>query len=98
ENKDTSESEKEILQGIVNFGTLTVKQVMRLRSEIVYADISQDFFSVLDLVRRSGFSRIPVCRNSPDRIEGVLYIKDLLPFLDENASFPWQKLIRPRSE
>lgn len=95
ENKDTSESEKEILQGIVNFGTLTVKQVMRLRSEIVYADISQDFFSVLDLVRRSGFSRIPVCRNSPDRIEGVLYIKDLLPFLDENASFPWQKLIRP---
>jgi gliding motility-associated protein GldE len=94
-SKETSESEKEILQGIVNFGSLTVKQVMRLRSEISYAEISLNFEALLDLVKRSGYSRIPVCRNGLDRIEGVLYIKDLLPFLHENAAFPWQKLIRP---
>lgn len=94
-NQDTSESEKEILQGIVNFGSLTVKQVMRLRPDISYADLSMDFRALLDYVRRSGYSRIPVCRNNLDRIEGVLYIKDLLPFLKEGSAFQWQKLIRP---
>ena len=93
-NKETSEKEKEILQGIVNFRTLTVKQVMRVRSEISYADISLDFAALLELVKRSGYSRIPVGRTSLDRIEGVLYIKDLLPFLNESQAFPWQKLIR----
>jgi CBS domain containing-hemolysin-like protein len=95
ENKETSETEKEILQGIVNFGTLTVKQVMRLRSDISYADITLDFSALLELVKRSGYSRIPVCRTTLDRIEGVLYIKDLLPFLNEGHTFSWQKLIRP---
>lgn len=92
---ETSESEKDILQGIVNFGSLTVKQVMRLRSEISQADFSINFVALLDLVRKSGYSRIPVSKNNLDRIEGVLYIKDLLPFLNEGPAFPWQKLIRP---
>lgn len=91
---ETSEREKEILQGIVNFGTLTVKQVMRGRSDISFADITLNFESLLELVKRSGYSRIPVCRNNLDRIEGVVYIKDLLPFLNEGPSFTWQKLIR----
>jgi gliding motility-associated protein GldE len=95
ENKETSESEKEILQGIVNFGSLTVKQVMRLRSDISFADISLNYFDLLKLVQKSGYSRIPVCKNNLDRIEGVLYIKDLLPFLNEGATFSWQKLMRP---
>ncbi len=94
-SKDTSDREREILQGIVNFGTLTVRQVMRLRSEITYADASMDFAALLELVKKAGFSRIPVGRNNLDRIEGVLYIKDLLPYLDEGAAFAWQKLIRP---
>ncbi|MEX2234497.1 MAG: gliding motility-associated protein GldE [Cyclobacteriaceae bacterium] len=94
-NNETSESEKDILQGIVNFGSLTVKQVMRLRSDISFADISANFIGLLEVVKRSGYSRIPVCRNNLDKIEGVLYIKDLLPFLSESPAFPWQKLIRP---
>jgi putative hemolysin len=94
-NNETSESEKDILQGIVNFGTLTVKQVMRVRNDISYADVSADFAGLLEVVKRSGYSRIPVCRNNLDRIEGVLYIKDLLPFLNESPTFAWQKLIRP---
>ncbi|HEX8041144.1 MAG TPA: gliding motility-associated protein GldE [Chryseosolibacter sp.] len=94
-NKETSESEKEILQGIVNFGTLTVKQVMRLKTDISFADISLNFRDLLEHVKKSGYSRIPVCRNTLDKVEGVLYVKDLLPFLNEDASYPWQKLIRP---
>lgn len=92
---ETSESEKEILQGIVNFGTLTVRQVMRLRSDISFTDASRNFHDLLEHVKKSGYSRIPVCSNTLDRIEGVLYIKDLLPYLDEGPAFPWQKLVRP---
>lgn len=88
-------SERDILQGIVNFGTLTVKQVMRARSEISYVDASLNFNAVLELVKKAGYSRIPVGRYNLDRIEGVLYIKDLLPFLDEGPNFPWQRLVRP---
>jgi len=91
---ETSDREREILQGIVNFGTLTVKQVMRPRNEISYLDASLNFTAVLELVKKSGYSRIPVGRYNLDRIEGVLYIKDLLPFLHEGPAFPWQRLIR----
>jgi gliding motility-associated protein GldE len=94
-NNQTSEDEKEILKGIVNFGTLTVRQVMRSRMDISAADIDLNFIELMDWVNKSGFSRIPVYRNTPDKIEGVLYIKDLLPFMDQEASFEWQKLLRP---
>lgn len=94
-DKNTTEREKEILEGIVNFGALAVREVMRHRGEISFADVSLDFHQLLDFVRRSGYSRIPACRSSLDKIEGVLYIKDLLPFLHEQANFQWQKLLRP---
>lgn len=94
-DKGTSESEKEILRGIVNFGTLTVKQVMRLRTDISFVDISVNYLQLMEIVKNSGYSRVPACRDSLDKIEGVLYIKDLLPFLNEDATFEWQKLIRP---
>jgi putative hemolysin len=94
-NNETTEDEKEILKGIVNFGTLTVKQVMRSRMDISAADIDLNFIELMEWVNKSGFSRIPVYRDTPDKIEGVLYIKDLLPFMDQDASFEWQKLLRP---
>ncbi|MEO5600816.1 MAG: gliding motility-associated protein GldE [Cyclobacteriaceae bacterium] len=94
-NKETSESEKEILQGIVNFGTLSIKQVMRLRADISFADVSLNYFQLMEVVKKSGYSRIPVCDKNLENIEGVLYIKDLLPFLLETESFSWQKLLRP---
>jgi putative hemolysin len=71
-----------------------VKQVMRSRSEISYTDISINFHQLIDFVRKSGYSRVPVCRDSPDKVEGIIYIKDLLPFLDEGPEFNWQKLLR----
>lgn len=92
---EPQEGEKEILAGIVNFGTLTVKQVMRPESEISHADVSLNFHHLLEFISKSGYSRIPVCRNTLDKVEGILYIKDILPFLDEHADFAWQKLLRP---
>ena len=91
---ETSEEEREILRGIVNFGTLSVRQVMRSRVDIFAADIDWDFHQLMNYINKSGFSRLPVYRESLDKIEGLLYIKDLLPYIDQDTSFAWQKLLR----
>jgi gliding motility-associated protein GldE len=95
DNPETSVDEREILRGIVNFGTLTVKQVMKSRLEISTADVELDFHELLELVKKSGYSRIPVYRGTIDQIEGILYTKDLLPYLTESRNFLWQRLLRP---
>jgi putative hemolysin len=94
-DKDTTEDEKEILRGIVNFGTLTVAEVMRPHSEINHIDSSLNFHDLLIFIKKSGFSRIPVFHQSSDKVDGILYIKDLLPYLGETKKFAWQKLLRP---
>jgi putative hemolysin len=92
--EDTPEDEKEILRGIVNFGTLTVKQVMRSRLDITAVDVEMDFHELMDRINKSGYSRIPVYEETIDNILGVLYIKDLLPHIEKDENFPWKNLIR----
>lgn len=92
--EDTSEEEKDILKGIVNFSTLSAKQVMKSRLEITALDLENDFHELMDKVNKSGYSRIPVYKETIDNIEGILYIKDLLPYIDRDEHFEWQKLIR----
>lgn len=94
-DKNTTEDEKEILRGIVNFGTLTVEDVMRPHAEINSVDMSLNFHDLLIYIKKSGYSRIPVYKDDVDKIEGILYIKDLLPYLNETKKFAWQKLLRP---
>lgn len=94
ENAETPEDQREILRGIVNFGTLTVKQVMKSRLEISTVDVELNFRELLDAVSKSGFSRVPVFRETLDHIVGILYTKDLLPYLGEKENFSWQKLLR----
>ena len=93
-NNATTAEEKDILKGIVNFGTLTVRQVMKSRTDVSAVDVELNFKEMMEQVNKSGFSRIPVYRESLDTIEGVLYTKDLLPYLDEQEQFKWQKLLR----
>lgn len=95
ENKGTAHRENNILTSIANFGKLTVSQVMRTCEEISAINSSATFTSLMDFVDKSGFSRIPVYRNTIDTVDGILYIKDLLPFLDHPEGFQWQSLIRP---
>ncbi|PSL03285.1 gliding motility-associated protein GldE [Cecembia rubra] len=92
--EDTTEEEKDILKGIVNFGTLSVRQVMQSRMDITAVEYETDFHELMDRINKSGYSRIPVYKETIDHIEGILYIKDLLPFIDQDENFEWQNLIR----
>ena len=93
---DESISEgRELLKGIVTFGNTNVVEIMTARVDVVDIDIESDFTKVIGLIVESGYSRMPVYEDGPDDVKGILYIKDLLPHLDQDSSFEWQKLIRP---
>ncbi|MGD1892023.1 MAG: gliding motility-associated protein GldE [Cyclobacteriaceae bacterium] len=92
-DKEATEEEKGILKGIVNFGTLSVKQVMRSRIDITAIDIEIDFHELMDIINKTGYSRLPIYRETVDSIEGILYVKDLLPYLDQEDTFAWQNLL-----
>ena len=94
QNKQGSEQEQKILTGILNFGNTDVKQVMTPRTNIIALDLSHSFHMVLREIQASGFSRIPMYEDNVDKITGVLYIKDLLPYLEENDTFQWQQFKR----
>lgn len=90
----TSEGEKEILKGIINFSGLTAKQIMQPRMEITAIDITTDFYQLINLVNKSSHSRFPVYKETIDKIEGILHIKDLLTHMDEREHFAWPSLLR----
>ena len=87
--------EKNMLEGIVRFGDETAKEVMTSRQDVVDLDFRSSFSEVLKCVVENNYSRIPVYQGSIDNIRGILYIKDLLPYLSKPSSFRWQSLIRP---
>lgn len=90
-----NEDEHKILKGIVQFGETSVKQVMRARVDVVAIDIETSFSQIITTILDSGHSRIPVYLDSFDNVKGILYIKDLLPYIQKKADFKWQSLIRP---
>lgn len=93
-NKKDIAEESKMLEGIIRFGGETVREVMTPRVDIVDLDINTPFQDVIKCIVENNYSRIPVYKGSADNIEGVLYIKDLLPHL-QKPSFRWQTLIRP---
>jgi len=95
EKEEVTEEEKGILKGIVNFGTLSVKQVMKSRMDITAFDKETDFHELMNQINKNGYSRIPIYHETIDKIEGILYIKDLLPHIDNEEDFKWQELLRP---
>jgi gliding motility-associated protein GldE len=90
----TPEEEKKILQGIVKFGDIEVKEIMRSRLDVAAIEISTGYSVLMKLIMDAGYSRIPVYEESFDKVKGIMYIKDLLPYLKEKDSFKWQKLMR----
>lgn len=86
--------EKKMLEGIIQFGDKTVKDAMTTRSEMVTLDYSTPFSRVLTLVEDQRYSRMPVVEQNEDHIRGILYIKDLLPYLSRDDHFNWQQLLR----
>jgi gliding motility-associated protein GldE len=87
--------EKRMLEGIVRFGDETVKEVMTSRQDVVDLDFKAPYEDVLKCVVDNNYSRIPVYQDNQDNIRGILYIKDLLPYLSKGNKFNWQSLIRP---
>ncbi len=94
-NKDSDEEEKSILKGIATFGEKEASEIMRSRVNVTAIDMDATFDEVVKVVLESGFSRIPVYKENFDHVQGLLYIKDLLPWLNKKTTVKWQKLIRP---
>lgn len=83
-----------ILQGILKFRTIVVRQIMKSRLDMFCINEKTEFAQLLQTVRDVGYSRLPVYRDNLDHIIGILYTKDLLTFLQEPANRNWQQLIR----
>lgn len=93
-NESASDDEQKILEGIVKFGSTNVKQIMKPRLDVTCVDIGWNYEKVLSIILESGYSRIPVYEENFDNIKGTIYIKDLIPYIDETAEFEWQRLLR----
>lgn len=92
---DALAEEEDILKGIVKFGNINVSEILRPRIDVVAVDYKMTIKQVLAVVVESGYSRIPVYAGNFDNVKGILFVKDLLPYIDEKENFRWQSLIRP---
>jgi putative hemolysin len=90
---ETSTDEQKILEGIVSFGNTDTRQVMSPRIDVFALEITETFDAIFSKIIEKGFSRIPVYRDNIDQIEGVLFVKDLLPYINSIA-FDWTTLLR----
>lgn len=90
---DTSQEEQKILEGIVSFGNTDTKQVMSPRIDIFALEITEPFLEIFPKISEKGYSRIPVYRDNIDHVEGVLFVKDLIPHINKKE-FDWKTLIR----
>ena len=90
---ETSNEEQKILVGIVSFGNTDTKQVMSPRIDIFALEIDEAFEEIIPKITEKGFSRIPVYKDNIDHIEGVLFVKDLIPHINKKI-FDWKTLLR----
>ena len=93
-NVETTVEEKNILKGVIKFGNITVRQVMRTRLDVNGLAYDTPFSEVVKKVEELHYSRLPVYKGSLDEIVGIINTKDLLPYLHE-SDFNWQGVIRP---
>ncbi len=93
DSKETSKEEKKILKGIVNFGNVETRQIMCPRVDVFALEANKDMNEIINELISNGFSRVPVFEDNLDKIQGVLYVKDLLPHL-EKENFNWTSLLR----
>lgn len=93
-NGDTTVEEKNILKGIVKFGNITVKQIMRSRLEVSGIEYNTSFPNLVRQIEELHYSRLPVYKGSLDEVVGVINTKDILPFLESGGEFDWHVLVR----
>ena len=93
-DEEASPEEKNIMKGVVKFGNISVKQVMRSRLDVNGIEYGSTLGEVVKKIEELHYSRLPVFKNSLDEVVGILNTKDLLPFLNETDSFDWHILLR----
>ena len=87
------EEEKDLLEGVVNLRNTEVSQIMTPRVDVVAIEYDTDFEELIKIIKETEYSRIPVFQENIDNVKGILYIKDILPYINLKR-FQWQKLIR----
>ena len=93
-NNEASQKEKNILKGIVKFGNISVKQIMKARLDVNGIAYDTSFANVIKTIEDLHYSRLPVYKEDLDTIEGMIHTKDLLPYIGEPADFDWHVLMR----
>lgn len=91
---EASMEEKNIMKGIIKFGTISVKQIMRSRLEINGINFNSSFAELVRKVETLHYSRLPVYKGNMDEVTGIIHTKDLIPFLEEADNFDWHPLMR----
>ena len=94
ENSSEASESENILKSIVKFGNTEVHNIMTPRMDVESVDITTGLKELIAKINDWGYSRIPVYDDATDNVKGILYVKDLLPYIDETDDFDWQKLIR----
>ena len=89
------QEEQHMLEGVIRFGDETVVDIMTSRIDMIMLDIKASYRDVMKCINENFYSRVPVYSGTSDNIKGILYIKDLLPYLEKGDGFRWQSLIRP---
>ncbi|HLV40915.1 MAG TPA: gliding motility-associated protein GldE [Brumimicrobium sp.] len=92
--ENTSPDEQRILEGIINFGNTDVRQIMRSRVDTIAVNEELSYEELMQVILSSGYSRIPVFKETFDNVTGILFVKDLLAHLNAPPEFEWQKTIR----
>jgi gliding motility-associated protein GldE len=92
--EEISDEEHKMLKGIAEFGSLDVYSIMTPRTDVAMVNVEMPLPAVLHEILKTGYSRMPVFREKEDQIVGILYIKDILPFINEAEDFAWPKLLR----
>lgn len=95
ENHENTEQEQKMLDGVLEFGNTEVKSVMIPRTDFTAIELNMNFSEVKKIILEHGYSRIPVYETTFDKIRGVLFIKDLIPFIGQKDEFKWQDQLRP---
>ena len=94
-DSDDIQDEHQLLEGVIRFGDETVVDIMTSRIDMIMLDIKAGYGDVMKCIKENFYSRVPVYSGTSDNIKGILYIKDLLPYLEKGEGFRWQSLIRP---
>ena len=93
-DEEASPEEKNIMKGVVKFGNISVKQIMRSRLYVNGISYNSTFSDLIKRVEELHYSRLPVYKGSLDEVVGILNTKDLIAYLNEGENFDWHPLMR----